>query len=71
MTEPENSSSIAAGETRASSSSSNAANRAPAARRPAGSSRTLWVVLLTLPVTIACLAIAIELFGLLLRLAGR
>lgn len=68
MTEPENSSSIAAGETRASSRA--AANRAPAARRPAGSSRTLWVVLLTLPVTIVCLAIAIELFGLLLRLGG-
>lgn len=68
MTEPEHSSSVAAGETRESSSA--AAGRAPAARRPAGSSRTLWVVLLTLPVTIVCLVIAIELFGLLLRLGG-
>ncbi|MGF6722347.1 hypothetical protein P3T43_001694 [Paraburkholderia sp. GAS41] len=30
--------------------------------------RTLWVVVLTLPVTIVALAIALELFGLLLRL---
>ncbi|SDG45566.1 hypothetical protein [Paraburkholderia phenazinium] len=69
MTESENSSRIAADETRASSGAT--ASRTPPAQRPAGSSRTLWVVLLTLPVTIAALAIAIELFGLLLRLGGQ
>jgi hypothetical protein len=33
-----------------------------------GSHRTLWVIVLTLPVTIAVLVIALEVFGLLLRL---
>jgi hypothetical protein len=69
MTERENSSTLAAGESQASPGSS--ANRTPATQRPAGSMRTLWVVLLTLPVTIAALAIAIEVFGLLLRLGGQ
>jgi Mn2+/Fe2+ NRAMP family transporter len=31
--------------------------------------RTLWVIVLTLPVTIVGLAIAFEIFGLLLRLS--
>ena len=33
-----------------------------------GSHRTWWVIVLTLPVTIAALVIALEVFGLLLRL---
>jgi hypothetical protein len=35
-----------------------------------GSHRTLWVIVLTLPVTIAGLVIALEVFGLLLRLGS-
>ncbi|MEW6341333.1 MAG: hypothetical protein RXR20_19225 [Paraburkholderia sp.] len=68
MTERENSSTLA-GESQVSPASTT--NHAPATQRRAGSMRTLWVVLLTLPVTIAALAIAIEVFGLLLRLGGQ
>lgn len=48
--------------------------KASAARAPSGSTppsrsyRTLWVIVLTLPVTIVGLAIAFEVFGLLVRL---
>jgi hypothetical protein len=37
--------------------------------KPRTSGRTIWVIVLTLPVTIALLAIALEVFGFLLRLA--
>ena len=49
-------------------SESRASNAAPTTRSARASHRTLWVVLLTLPVTIVALAIALEVFGLLLRL---
>ncbi|MGA7782345.1 MAG: hypothetical protein WCA85_32155 [Paraburkholderia sp.] len=49
-------------------SESRASNTLPTARDARTSHRTLWVVLLTLPVTIVALAIALGAFGLLLRL---
>jgi hypothetical protein len=44
------------------------AHASSGSRPSPASHRTLWVIVLTLPVTIVALAIALELFGLLLRL---
>jgi hypothetical protein len=41
---------------------------APTTRGDRASRHALWVIVLTLPVTIAALAIALGVFGLLLRL---
>jgi hypothetical protein len=45
------------------------ANTHATTAKPRTSGRTIWVIVLTLPVTIALLAIALEVFGFLLRLA--
>lgn len=48
---------------------SEAAKTVTPSGRAAGSSRMIWVIVLTLPVTIVALAIAFEIFGFLLRVA--
>jgi hypothetical protein len=65
MTAPESGTArpVTTGEAKASSSR---ASKAPAPS--SGSYLTLWVIVLTLPVTIAGLMITLEIFGLLLRL---
>ncbi|MGF6534688.1 hypothetical protein P3T20_005502 [Paraburkholderia sp. GAS206C] len=47
---------------------SEAANKVKPSGRAPGSSRIIWVIVLTLPVTIVALAITLEIFGFLLRL---
>jgi hypothetical protein len=47
---------------------SEAANTVKPSGRAPGSSWMIWVIVLTLPVTIVALAITLEIFGLLLRL---
>lgn len=49
-------------------SESRASHTAPTTRNARASHLTLWVVVLTLPVTIVALTIAVGLFSLLLRL---
>jgi hypothetical protein len=51
-------------------SESRASTTLPTARDAHTSHRTLWVVVLTLPITIVALAITLGVFGLLVRLFG-
>ncbi|HEV3424829.1 MAG TPA: hypothetical protein VG105_13840 [Paraburkholderia sp.] len=55
-------------ETESGTSKAGPSGDAGGARRSSGSFRTLWVIVLVLPATIAALAIALGVFGLVVRL---